>query len=431
VTSDAKGGAATLGKYVLASLLLGFFVPRFDDAGLGWLSSGLQPGQVVAFLQAVASGMLAFTGIIFSLLFVMLQFGSTAYSPRIVGVVGRPRMLGRAGGVFIGTFLYALMALRGVGSLRGGATSDLTIGVAFLWLIGSVCMLVRLVASLTGLIQTNVLYLLGDTGQREIARMYAPLGEDGEARVDERARPPPGAPSQVIVHRGSPRYLLGLDVERLVALARAAGAVIHVPSSPGDVIANRAVLALVYGASVAPEAVPEKALRDAIRVGRDRRMEEDPKYAIRLLVDIAVRALAPGLNEPTTAVLALDQIESLLVSLGNAKLDTGEVRDASGALRLVFEAPTWEDYLELAVAEIQHYGGTALQVERRLAELFGFLAEHVPEGRRGGVQRLAQDRLATMRDRFPDASLRVQAGARDRQGIGHASPGARPAPLSS
>lgn len=427
--SDAKGGAVTLGKYVLASLLVGFIVPRFDDAGLGWLSSGLQPSQVVAFLQAVASGMLAFTGIIFSLFFVMLQFGSTAYSPRIVAVVARPRMLGKAGGVFIGTFLYALMALRGVGSLRGGATSDLTVGVAFLWLVGSVCMLVRLVESLTGLIQTNVLYLLGDTGQREIARMYAPFGEDedGEARLDERARLPQGAPSQVLVHRGSPRYLLGLDVERLVALARGAGAVIHVPSSPGDVIANRSVLALVYGAS----AVPEQPLRDAILVGRDRRMAEDPKYAIRLLVDIAVRALAPGLNEPTTAVLALDQIESLLVSLGNAKLDTGEVRDASGALRLVFEAPTWENYLELAVAEIQHYGAAALQVERRLAELFGFLAEHVPEGRRGAVQRLAQDRLATVRERFPDALLRAQAAARDRQGIGHASPRPPPARLSS
>jgi uncharacterized membrane protein len=408
-----------MGKYVLASLLLGFFVPRFDDRGLAWLSSGVRENQVVAFLSAVASGMLAFTGIIFSLLFVMLQFGSMAYSPRIVAILGRPVMLGRAGGVFIGTFLYALMALRGVGSLGGGATSDLTIGVAFVWLVGSMAMLVQLVMSVTGLIQTNVLYLLGDTGQREIERLYAPLEAPSRSvAAEQRARGanrvPLGPPTQVLVHSGSPRYLLGLDVERLVNLARDAGAVVHVPLSPGDAIANRAEIAVVRGGRV-----PERALREAIFVGRDRRLEADPKYAIRLLVDIASRALATGLNEPTTAVLALDQIESLLVSLGNADLDIGEARDASGVTRLVYEAPTWEDYLELAVAEIQHYGASALQVERRLAELFGFLVEHVPPWRRGAVTRLAQSRLATVEDRFHDALLRAQAAPRDRQGIGH------------
>jgi uncharacterized membrane protein len=420
-----------MAKYVLASLALGFFVPRFDDRGLEWLSSGLRENQIVAFLSAVASGMLAFTGIIFSLLFVMLQFGSTAYSPRIVAVVGRPVMLGRAGGVFIGTFLYALMALRGVGSLGGGTTSDITIGIAFLWLIGSMCMLVQLVASLTGLIQTNVLYLLGDTGQREIERMYAPLDAPGGAGADDgpsqwlrsQERKLLGAATQVLVHHGSPRYLVGLDEARLVALAREANAVIRIPLSPGDAIANRATVATVHGGTV-----PERHLREAIRVGRDRNLEEDPKYAIRLLVDIASRALAAGLNEPTTAVLALDQIESLLVSLGNADLDIGEVHDASGALRLVYEAPTWEDYLELAVAEIQHYGASALQVERRLAELFGFLSEHVPAWRRGAVARFAQSRLVTVEDRFRDATLRAQASPRDRQGIGHGTD--RPQPYT-
>ncbi len=148
----------------------------------------MEEHQIVAFLQAVAAGMMAFTGIVFSLLFVMLQFGSTAYSPRIVSVIGRPRTLGKAGGVFIGTFLYALMALRGVGALGQGATSDFTIWVAFAWLLGSVYMLVRLVESLAGLIQTNVLYLLGDTGQSEIEGMYPDLAADGRDARDRIAK---------------------------------------------------------------------------------------------------------------------------------------------------------------------------------------------------------------------------------------------------
>ena len=118
---------------------------------------------------------MSFTGIVFSLLFLMLQFGSTAYSPRIVAVVARPRTLGRAGGVFIGTFLYALMALRGVGALGGGATSDLTLWVRSPGWSGASPCSVSSADLLMSLMQTNVLFLLGDTGQREIDRLYSPL----------------------------------------------------------------------------------------------------------------------------------------------------------------------------------------------------------------------------------------------------------------
>jgi uncharacterized membrane protein len=94
----------------------------------------------------------------------------------------------------------------------------------------------------------------------------------------------------------------------------------------------------------------------------------------------------------------------LLVSLGHSHLETGAVCDATGALRLVYEATTWDDYLELRVAEIQHYGAASVQVQRRLAELFAFLAENVPEARRPAVERLAGPLLAA---------------PRDRQGLGH------------
>ncbi len=124
---------------------------------------------------------------------------------------------------------------------------------------------------------------------------------------------------------------MGFDLPRLVTLAREADAVIRIPYSPGDALTQRATLAIVHGG----RGVPERDLLAAISLERDRTLERDPKYAMRLLVDIAIRALAAGINEPTTAVLALDQIEALLTSLGNAKLDIGEVRDASGALRVV------------------------------------------------------------------------------------------------
>ena len=395
-------GAATTWRYVALSLALGYFTPRFDDRGVPWLATHLGERQIIAFLQAVASGMMSFTGIVFSLLFVMLQFGSTAYSPRIVAVVGRPRTVGTAGGVFVGTFLYALMALRGVGALGGGATSDLTIWVAFAWLLGSVYMLAQLAGLLMSLTQTNVLFLLGDTGQREIERIYSPLpagGAPGPVDIGEAL----GAPTQVVRYRGPTRYVVGLHVERLVELARAADVVLRVPFSVGDAITDRATLTFVHGAR-AQRTVSEDAVRDAVYVGRDRKLDDDPKYALRLLVDIAIRALAAGHKEPTTTIEALDHIQALLMSLGHSNLEIGAVRDASGALRLVYEATTWEDYLELGLTEIRHYGAASVQVERRLAELLAFLAEHLPASRQTAVEQL---------------SLLGRPAPRDRQGLGH------------
>jgi uncharacterized membrane protein len=243
-----------------------------------------------------------------------------------------------------------------------------------------------------------VLFLLGDTGQREIDRLYSPLppgGAPAAVGLGEAL----GPPTQIVRYRGPTRYATGLDVERLVALAWAADVVLRIPFSVGDAITDRATLTFVHGAR-AHRTVAEKDVHDAIRVRRYRELDEDPKYALRLLVDIAIRALAAGHKEPTTTVEALDHIQALLTSLGHCNLEIGAMRDSTGALRLVYEATTWEDYLELGLTEIQHYGAASVQVERRLAELFAFLAEHLPEGRRAAVERLVgtrAPRLATAR----------------------------------
>ncbi len=395
-------GAASTWRCIALALALGYFVPRFDDRGVSWLSTHLGEHQITAFLQAVAAGMMSFTGIVFSLLFVILQFGTIAYSARIVAVILDPLTLGRAAGVFIGTFLYALMALRGVGALGRGATSDLTIWVAFAWVLASVFMVTELASLVASLMQTNVLFLLGDSGRREIEKVYSPLAP-GAAPAAADLGEPLGPVAQRICYRGPTRYVVGLDVDRLVALAHDADAVLRVPFSVGDAITDRATMVFVHGAR-AQRIVAEDEVRDAILVGRDRKLEADPKYALRLLVDIAIRALATGYNQPTTTSQALDHIQALLVSLGHHCLETGAVRDATGALRLVYEATTWEDYLELGVVEIQHYGAGSVQVERRLAELFAFLAENLPEARCPAVEHIAG---------------RLLAAPRDRQGLGH------------
>ncbi len=120
----------------------------------------------------------------------------------------------------------------------------------------------------------------------------------------------------------------------------------------------------------------------------ERTFEQDPKYPLRLLVDIAIKAFSPAINDPTPAVEALDQIEDLLRRLGRRELDAGYAGDETGALRVIYPTPTWEDYLTLAFDETRQYGATSVQVMRRLRSALFDLAEAAPvPERRLAVQR--------------------------------------------
>ena len=154
-------------------------------------------------------------------------------------------------------------------------------------------------------------------------------------------------------------------------------------------------------------------------LGRERTFEQDPKYPIRLLVDIAIKALSPAINDPTTAVQTLDQLEDLLRRLGASELDVGYVADQSGALRLVFPTPTWEDYLTLAFDEIRQFGSSSVQVLRRLRSALVGLADALPSDERVKAVRLYLEHLDHVVEASPfDAEDRRMALQEDRQGIG-------------
>ena len=151
----------------------------------------------------------------------------------------------------------------------------------------------------------------------------------------------------------------------------------------------------------------------------ERTFEQDPKYPLRLLVDIAINALSPAINDPTTAVQVLDQIEDLLRCLGRRVLDTGCVADEKGVLRLVFPTPTWEDYLTLAFDEIRQYGASSVQVMRRMRSALVDLADSVTEAERKAVVQRYLDHLnLTVEQSLLDVEDRVMALQEDRQGLG-------------
>jgi uncharacterized membrane protein len=396
---------------VVVALLLGYFVPHIRDRWLPWLGTDMGRDQLIAFLTSLATGMMTFTGVVLTLLLVLLELGSSGYTPRIVSSWVKDPRIATARGVFTGTFVYALMALRAIGIVQGSRSCALTIYVAFAWLLASLWTLTRLGIVFAEHDQTYILRMLGEQGAGAIDRLYSTSAGRITSAVESAEAWP--APAQIVRHEGPPLYIVEIHVDRLVRLARERGALVRVPFAQGDSITAGAALALVYGASI-----PPRLLLAAIELGRERDVRVDPKYALRLLVDMALRALSSNVNDPTTVVQALDQIEALLIKLGNVELDVGHVRDAGDELRLVYDATPWEEYLELALVEIQHYGSASLQTERRLGALLAFLRDEVPVARRAAVEALVEQHAIVVAQALRGHPHMV-AAQYDRQGLGH------------
>jgi uncharacterized membrane protein len=159
-------------------------------------------------------------------------------------------------------------------------------------------------------------------------------------------------------------------------------------------------------------------LRAEVAIGTERTMEQDPTFAFRILVDIAIKALSAAINDPTTAVLAIDQLQRLLRRVGLQDLRGDETCDEAGELRLILRTPNWEDFVHLACTEIRHCGAGSIQVVRRMRSLLENLMLTLPPHRHAELrqQLTLLDRSVDEHYRFPeDLAL---ARIADSQGLG-------------
>jgi uncharacterized membrane protein len=408
--------------YASASIAVGLTFPRIERQLFPHLLSDLSVATATAIYSSIASGMIALTGIVFSLSFVMIQFSATAYSPRLVLWLARDRVVSHALGIFTATFIFAISALAGVDRNGNGKVPFISAWVEIALLLASVVMLVALVYRIGRLQVNRMLEFTADQGRRATRALYQSLPADtgvGPApQFDE------GYRTQVMVHRGRPKAVQAIDIQGLVRLADASNAVIVFAAAVGDTMMEGMTLLSVFAA---PAPIGEFKLRRRVALGNERTFEQDPKYALRILVDIAIRGLSPAVNDPTTAVQALDQIGDLLLRLGHCpSLETGVFRGKDGRVRLVVPFPAWEDLVNLALNEILFYGASSVQVTRRLTALIADLISLLPENRHA-VLRVAQARLQASIARIfsEDPQERLAAGVEDRQGLGlvHRGPG--------
>lgn len=399
--------------YVVLALVAETVLPRLENQFLPHLKAELSVDSALALYSSIASGMMALTGIVFSLTFLMVQFSATAYSPRLVMWIARDPVLSHALGVFTATFLYAIAALSWLD--RSNSRKVLLINglTVVALLLASVAMFIALIQRVSLLQINRMLLFTGNQGRRVIDQLYAqhaPASAGKQPFSNIKL-----LPMQIVLHRGRPQALQEIDVKKLVDLARRHDGRIEVVAAVGDTLLEGTSLLHVYGMR---NRIPEAELRKAVELGDERTFDQDPKYAIRLLADVAIRALSPAINDPTTAVQALDQIGDLLARLGQRHLEIGEFYDDAGQLRLTADFPSWDDFLHLGFEEILSYGAKSVQIMRRMKALVADLLAVLPPERHAAV-RYWRERLQNSIGRsFEDAEEKLSASAEDRQGLG-------------
>jgi len=190
----------------------------------------------------------------------------------------------------------------------------------------------------------------------------------------------------------------------------------------GDFVGVDEALFRIYGGS----AIDERRLRGTVAFGPERTIDQDSTFAFRIVVDIAIKALSAAINDPTTAVLAIDQLQRLLRAVGLRQLHNDEIRDQAGELRVISRTPNWEDFVHLTFDEIRLYGAGNFQISRRLHAMIETLVETLPAARHEALRHQLDllDRTLAEHHKLPDdlALARVP----DPQGLGGRSAGRNP-----
>jgi uncharacterized membrane protein len=360
-------------------------------------------------LTTIAGAMVGLLGLVVTIGVLVVQQATASLSPRFMRLWYSQRLQKAVLATFAGTFTFAFANLRLVNDTF---VPDVGVTVAGLACAASLVMLLVYLDSFTHLLRpVAVAALVSRRGQQVVADALTVL-DTGPDTADS-ARPA-GEPVLQVTSRQS-GAIQAVHTAGLLAEAERHDCTLLLTDSVGDFVSSGATVMEVYGSS-AP--TPE-ALLGCLAFGIERTIEQDPGFAVRILVDIAIRALSPAVNDPTTAVQVLNHLESLLRTLSRAPLPGSyTLSDTAGRPRVVIPGRRWEDYLELGLTEIRQYGATSTQVCRRLAALLDALAESASPERQAAVDR-QRTLLADVVDQsFPEPAARERARQPDRQGIG-------------
>jgi uncharacterized membrane protein len=363
----------------IVAAVLGLTLSTLDDSlntpsTLPFLFAG-GPEGARALLSAIVTSMISFTGLVFSITIVVLQLTSSQFSPRVIRTFLEDRFNQLALGVFVATFVYSLAVLR---SVRGTAQVNpfvphIATTVAFGFVLASVVVFLSYINHIAQSIRAaTIIDRIGGETRALLNRRHP-----ADAEPLSPTTPPTGPVHQITAEAAG--VVQSIEDDALLNLAEQHHVTVCLLRAVGEFVPAGSPLLNVYG----EDPPRDDRLRAAIHTGRERSLDEDVGFGLRQLVDVAERALSPGVNDPTTAVQAIDQLHDLLRHLATRPLPPRQRLTKDGRLAVDIPQPDFAGYLHLAVDEIAHWGADYERIQRRLRVMLNdlyvaALPEHRP-----------------------------------------------------
>ena len=385
------------------------------DIWLGWTFYGWGLHSAEVALQTIVT--LEFTLIIFTFgsLLVAIQVASGQLTPRIIATALLRDNVVRYS---VGLFVFSLLFAGGVLIRTETEVRQLSVFVASCLGLISICAFLYLIDYVARLLRpVSIVARVSAHGLAVIESVY-PDGENADSDVPAPPSQSLGPAGRIVHHQGRSEIVLAVNLDVLIAEAQRLNGVIEFVPQVGDFVAVGEPIFRLYGGAVL---IDDSSLRAVAALGPERTLEQDPTFAFRILVDIAIKALSPAINDPTTAVLAIDQLHRLLRLVGKRHLRNERVSDGAGQLRVILRTPNWEDFVQLAFTEIRHYGAENMQVARRLRAMSENLMQTLPEHRHAALRQELDllDRALQKLYLFPEELALARIA--DSQGLGGAS----------
>jgi len=383
------------------------------DLWAQWQLLGFSLESARSIVGTIGSAMLTFIVFLMSMIFVGLQVAVGQLTPRIIAFVFRNRVIKLSLGIFTFTYMFSLSAL---GRLENPVPelvvlltvlfSAISIGV-FLYFVDFMGKSLRPISICERLAEGNI---------KIIETLYPVLlSEEKNNNTLKLFKTEWGVAACTINHAARSGVILAFDGEGLARIATRSNCMIRLIPQVGDFVAIGNPLFSIYGGCLTHD-----ELRQSVAFGAERTIEQDPGFVFRIIVDIAIKALSPAINDPTTAVACIDQLHRLLRRIGERDLGDGKIRDGQGMIRVVFPTPDWEDFVHLTMSEIHHYGADSIQIVRRLRAMLADLLEHLPEQRAPEIRAHLEMLDRSVARNFIDPAERELAMFGDYKGVGGA-----------
>ena len=338
------------------------------------------PEGARALLSTVAASIITVAGVVFSITIAALTQASGQFGPRLLRNFMRDTGNQIVLGTFVATFIYCLLVLRTVYGVEERAfVPHVSVTVALVMAVASLGVLIYFVHHVSASLQAPVVAAnVARDLHAAIKDVYAANngdgGGDGDADAGGDAEPvePLGSPTCACARR--PGYLLAVNEERLVAEARNLGLLVRMRVRAGDFLTTGRTIAEIFAVEREPHAT-DGLIDKALLIGESRTSEQDVEFAIDQLVEIAVRALSPGINDPFTAVHCVDWLGEALSEIARQPTPSPYRRDDEGVVRLIADLSTFDGLTDAAFDQIRQYGRNSVSVTVRLLEAITCVAQ--------------------------------------------------------